>query len=72
MRHLNDFFFHICIHAGTHTPKNWTSIKIDGKNVDVPKSAGGSSGVSSSFHHDEYLVYDEAQVRIRYVVTVKL
>jgi len=61
------------VHAvGQHTPKSWSSMKIDGNDIDVPKEAGTSSGVSSSFHHDEYLVYDEAQVRIRYVVTVKL
>eukprot|EP00521_Asterionellopsis_glacialis_P018141 CAMPEP_0195296450 /NCGR_PEP_ID=MMETSP0707-20130614/19500_1 /TAXON_ID=33640 /ORGANISM="Asterionellopsis glacialis, Strain CCMP134" /LENGTH=247 /DNA_ID=CAMNT_0040357973 /DNA_START=76 /DNA_END=819 /DNA_ORIENTATION=- len=61
------------VHAiGTTTPKTWTSIKIDGKDVEVPTSSGCNSGVSSSFYHDEYLVYDEAQVRIRYVLTVEL
>ena len=47
-------------------------MKIDGKTVAIPDAPGSQSGTSSSFHHDEYLVYDEAQVRLRYVVTVKL
>merc|ERR1739844_424640 len=61
------------VHAvGSITPKSWTSTNIDGKPVQVPDSKGHSSGTSSSFNHDEFLLYDEAQVRLRYVLTVKL
>ena len=48
-------------------------MKIDGKPDAIPNAPGSQSGTSSSFHHDEYLlVYNEAQVCLRYVVTVKL
>jgi poly [ADP-ribose] polymerase len=61
------------VHAvGSITPKSWTTTDIEGKSVEVPKTKAHNSGVSSSFHHDEFLVYDEAQVRLRYVVTVRL
>ena len=61
------------VHAvGSVTPKAWGAMKLDGKTVEIPQAEATQSGVSSSFHHDEYLVYDEAQVRLRYVVTVKL
>ena len=61
------------VHAvGTFTPKSWTDIKIEENSVKVPNTKGHSSGVSSSFYDDEFLVYDEAQLRLRYVVTVNL
>jgi len=61
------------VHAlGTTTPTSWTSMKIDGKDVEVPNASGGDSGTASSFHHDEYLVYNEAQVRLRYILALKL
>lgn len=61
------------VHAvGTVTPKSWAETKIEEKAVKVPKDHVHSSGVQSSFRHDEFLVYDEAQVRLRYVLTVKL
>ena len=62
------------VHAvGRFTPKSWSEMKIDGKSVEVPNNKKGhSSGVSSSFYDDEFLVYDEAQLRLRYVVTVEL
>lgn len=62
------------VHAvGRLSPKTWKDMTIDGKTVKVPQDEGVmDSTVDSSFHHDEYLVYDEAQVRLRYVVTVKL
>jgi poly [ADP-ribose] polymerase len=58
--------------VGSITPKLWTSVNIDDKSVIVPDAKAHSSGIDSSFRHDEYFVYDEAQVRIRYVVTVQL
>ena len=61
------------VHAvGQVTPKSWTETKIEEKDVTVPKDKAHDSGVQSSFYHDEFLVYDEAQVRLRYVLTVKL
>jgi poly [ADP-ribose] polymerase len=61
------------VHAvGSITPKSWTATKLDGKSVQVPNTKAHDSGVSSSFYHDEFLVYDEAQVRLRYIVTVAL
>ena len=62
----------ITLSIGTTAPQSWSSMIIDGKEVKVPTSSGADSGVSSSFYHDEFLVYDEAQVRLRYVVTVAL
>merc|ERR1739844_887444 len=53
------------VHAiGRQTPKSWTDIDIDGKTVKVPDDQGHDSGVSSSFYGDEFLIYDEAQLRL--------
>lgn len=61
------------VHAvGRMTPKQSATMKIDGKDVMVPQAAPEGSGMESTFGHDELLVYEEAQVHIRYVVTVKL
>ena len=61
------------VHAvGTVTPKSWSEVKIENRSVNIPKDKAHQSGVQSSFNHDEFLVYDESQVRIRYVLTVKL
>ena len=62
------------VHAiGNVQPEKWTTLSIDDKEVKVPQGTGKPRGGSpSSFHHDEFLVYEEAQVRIRYVLTVKL
>ena len=61
------------VHAiGMTAPKSWGSISLDGNDVNVPDSNAIQTDAKSSFWHDEYLVYDESQVRIRYVLTVKL
>jgi len=61
------------VHAvGTITPKTWKNMDLDGKNVKVAQDTAVDSGVQSSFHHDEFLVYNEEQVRLRYILTVKL
>lgn len=44
------------------------TMKIDGKDVKVPQSKEVKTGRSSSFHHNEFLVYNEAQHRIRFVL----
>jgi Poly(ADP-ribose) polymerase catalytic domain len=61
------------VHAvGSYAPNSTVTMKIDGKDVALHDSKEVSTGVPSSFERDEFLVYDEAQVRLRYVVTVKL
>jgi poly [ADP-ribose] polymerase len=61
------------VHAvGAMQPKTWAPMKIDEKDVSIPQSQPEKSGIQSHFTHDEFLVYDESQVRLRYVVTVKL
>lgn len=58
---------------GTQTPVNTVvDIDIEGKTVGVPQGAPSPSGVQSSFHQDEFLIYRESQARLRYVITVKL
>jgi poly [ADP-ribose] polymerase 2/3/4 len=58
--------------VGTVQPQKTVALKIDDKDLLVPASKAAQSGVQSSFTHDEFLVYDEAQVRLRYIVTVKV
>lgn len=61
------------VHAmGTMAPPKWGSINIGGKGVQIPQSKATETKVQSSFGHDEFLVYDEAQVCIRYMLTIKL
>ena len=61
------------VHAvGQKSPKSWDSMDLDNHNVDIPNNSAADTKVKSSFYHDEFLVYDESQVRIRYVLTVKL
>jgi len=57
---------------GQIAPKIWKNIEVDEKSVSVPQSGPVKQNQRSSFYHDEFLVYDEAQVRLRYVLTVKL
>jgi hypothetical protein len=60
------------VHAvGRYQPPSWKVVRIDGKDVRVPESASVASGVESTFAHDEFVLCDEAEVRIRYVLTVK-
>ena len=44
------------------------TMKIDGKSVQVPQVKEVQTGRNSSFHHNEFLVYNEAQHRIRFVL----
>jgi len=61
------------VHAvGSIRPKKWDDVQLDDRKVQIAQESSENSGVSSSFHHDEFLVYDEAQIRLRYVLTVKL
>jgi len=49
-------------------PAQDAKLQIDGKPVAVPQGAFVKTGVSSSFEHNEFLVYQESQHRIRYVL----
>jgi len=63
------------VHAvGRTQPKKFTTLKLDGNTVKVPcqKPTATNKNSNSSFWHDELLVYKESQVRLRYVITVKL
>lgn len=66
---------HDSVHAvGRVEPTDWKEMSLeDGTKVNVPQGKSKASvHQSSTFHHDEYLCYDEAQVRLRYVLTVRL
>ena len=41
---------------------------MGGLSVAIPQGKSGATGVASSFHHNEFLVYNESQHRIRYVL----
>ena len=43
-------------------------LDMDGVSVGIPQGKSGATGVGSSFHHNEFLVYNESQHRIRYVL----
>lgn len=58
--------------VGKTGPKKWIEIDVDGNKVKIGCGKETKANVNSSFGHDEFLVYEEAQVRIRYVLTVKL
>lgn len=61
------------VHAvGREAPEKWSSIEIEGNEVTIPQGPSKQTNKQSSFQHDEHLCYDEAQVRIRYIVTTKL
>ena len=50
-----------------HSPKS-VSMTMDGKTVAVPSGTPTQSDLSSSFRHNEFLIYKESQHRIRYVL----
>lgn len=64
--------FDSVVARGNQTPAKQEPIEIDGSKVLLP--TGQPKNVkkyeSSSFFQDEYLVYREEQVRLRYVITV--
>ena len=57
---------------GRLSPDTTASIDLDDRSVSVPQSEGVLKNFDTKFQHDEYLVYDEAQLRLRDVVTVEL
>ena len=61
------------VHAvGKWTPQEWGEIQVDGNKVSVPVSKAEQKTSETSFSHDEFLCYEEAQVRLRYIVTIRL
>lgn len=52
-------------------PKFDKAIDLDGKKVIVPQGKPISTNISSSFSQSEYLVYNEGQNRIRYLLKMK-
>lgn len=62
------------VHAcGRQTPKGFCKVEFDDVKVSVPTEAPGpiAKASHSSFWQDEYLIYNEAQARIRYLITIK-
>lgn len=59
--------------CGQQSPTDRKSLMLDGTEVGVPvsKPVPRPNRARSSFSQDEYLVYREAQVRLRYVISVK-
>ena len=59
---------------GEKEPSEMDSVmlSIDGKNVMVPQTQATTTGIRSSFRHNEYLVYEESQHRIRYVLEFEI
>lgn len=49
-------------------PRGDVTMMLGGKPVTVPQSKEIQTGRSSSFHHNEFLIYNEAQNRIRFVL----
>lgn len=47
-----------------------THLEFEGKKVIVPQGKGKAFAQSSSFHHSEYLVYNEHQARLRYLLKI--
>ncbi|KAJ5182696.1 hypothetical protein N7492_000312 [Penicillium capsulatum] len=52
--------------------KDAKCIHRDLKGILVPKMAGASQHTSGTLNHNEYIVYDPAQVRQRYLVQFKI
>ena len=51
---------------------NSVMLNIDGKNVMVPQTQATATCITSRFTHNEYLVYQESQHRIRYVLEFEI
>jgi poly [ADP-ribose] polymerase 2/3/4 len=57
---------------GQQAPELYDVLDIDCKKVAVPQGPPVPTGVQSSFSQDEYLVYDESQVHLRYVISLEM
>ena len=56
---------------GRTQPHNEEELEIDGKTVSVPqgKPKAVKGAGNSSFYHNEFLIYQESQHRIRYILS---
>lgn len=54
---------------GTQTPEE-SNIELEGTKVPIGKLVG--SNVSSSLNYDEFIVYDQTQVKLKYIVLVEV
>jgi hypothetical protein len=52
-------------------PKSDAILKLDGYDVKVPQAAPKPRNIQSTFSQSEYLVYQESQVRMRYLLTIE-
>lgn len=59
--------------CGRQTPGGFKEVQFDDRHVKLPveQPVDNPKAKDSSFRQDEYLIYNEAQARIRYVITVK-
>ena len=63
------------VHAiGRTQPMKWANMVLGSHTVKIAQGdvKPQPKHQHSSFHHDEFLLYEESQVRLRYVLTVKL
>lgn len=60
--------------CGRQTPRGLRNIRLDDETVHVAveKPAPNPRAKNSCFHQDEYLICNEVQIRIRYVLTVRI
>lgn len=65
--------FNSVLACGQQSPSSFKKVMIDGVEVTVPvsKPVAQPHRSRSCFSQDEYLVYREGQVRLRYIITVK-
>ena len=63
------------VHAvGNYCPDKYENMKIDGVDVKVPTGevVQHQQSMTSNFYQDEFLVYNEAQTRLRYILTFRI
>lgn len=58
--------------CGQQAPGEYKTIELDGKSVRLPvqKAVQQADNKTSTFYQDEFLVYNEAQARLRYVISI--
>ena len=57
---------------GSKAPPAKSYVKLDGSDVVVPAGKDEPTGSGSYMGHNEYIVYDISQAKIRYVVKMKM
>lgn len=56
---------------GQYAPSEKTYEKLNGTDITVPVGKVVSTGIKSMCSHNEYIVYDTAQIHIRYLIRLK-